>query len=113
MYRGAPDQETLNDLKRFLKELEGVLQENGNKFFQAGDAAGAVDFLIWPWFERIGGLRLMNPGEEPPPPPPQPLIPIDEHHLFFLFNNGPCVVQKVLPSSLRLTSLSCLAGYLA
>eukprot|EP00731_Ephydatia_muelleri_P001335 Em0001g1335a len=61
MYRGSPDQETLDNFKRFLKELEDIIQENGNKFFQAGDTPGAVDFLIWPWFERIGALKLLNP----------------------------------------------------
>ena len=61
LYRGVPDQETLDTFKGFLKELEDIIQENGNKFSQAGDNPGAVDFLIWPWFERIGALKLLNP----------------------------------------------------
>lgn len=79
LYRGVPDQETLDTFKGFLKELEDIIQENGNKFSQAGDNPGAVDFLIWPWFERIGALKLLNPGESVVSPPhffpPFPLFP--------------------------------------
>lgn len=41
----------------FEKELE----KRGTKFFGAADAPGMVDYMIWPWVERLSCLKLFFP----------------------------------------------------
>ena len=31
-------------------------------FLSGKDAPGAVDYLLWPWFERLGAVKKLKPG---------------------------------------------------
>ena len=31
-------------------------------FLSGKDAPGAVDYLLWPWFERLGAAKKRKPG---------------------------------------------------
>ena len=33
------------------------------KFLSGEDVPGAVDYLLWPWFERLGAVKKLKPGE--------------------------------------------------
>lgn len=63
-YKNFREQET-NDhnvqLAKYLEELEGQLKQRGNFF--GGEEANAVDFLIWPWFERLETIQTMRESE--------------------------------------------------
>jgi len=37
-----------------LKFLEDVLTERGSKYFSGNDKPGFLDYMIWPWIERVG-----------------------------------------------------------
>jgi len=37
-----------------LKFLEDLLTERGSKYFSGNDKPGFLDYMIWPWIERVG-----------------------------------------------------------
>ena len=46
---------------KFIQKLEDAVKTNQGGFL-GGDTPGAVDYLLWPWIERIGALKLLRPG---------------------------------------------------
>jgi len=56
-YKAARDGEDLTDLRTRLDKFEYELKKRGTKFF-GGSEAGMVDYMIWPWMERIPLLKF-------------------------------------------------------
>ena len=46
---------------KVIQKLEEVIKANQGGFL-GGDTPGAVDYLLWPWIERIGAVKLLRPG---------------------------------------------------
>ena len=46
---------------KFLQKLEDAIKANQGGFL-GGDTPGAVDYILWPWIERIGAVKLLRPG---------------------------------------------------
>ena len=59
-YREQTDDTHNVELAKHLVTLEERLKQNS--FFSGTDEPNAVDFLIWPWFERIEAVQTLRPG---------------------------------------------------
>ena len=59
-YREQTDDTHNVELAKYLVTLEDKLKQN--TFFSGTDEPNAVDFLIWPWFERIEPVQSLRPG---------------------------------------------------
>jgi len=53
--RDAP----LQAMNKVLLELNSELETRGSKFF-CGETAGMLDYMVWPWMERMEVLHFMN-----------------------------------------------------
>ena len=51
-YRKANDENTDAAIEKFIQKMEQHISKNGGKFLM-GEKVGAVDFLVWPWIERL------------------------------------------------------------
>jgi glutathione S-transferase len=51
-YFNQVDENTSQNILKYLKSVEEVIGQYGGPFIM-GDTASAIDFLIWPWFERL------------------------------------------------------------
>ncbi len=49
------------ELGKYVQTLEEKLRAGGPFF--GGVEANAVDYLIWPWFERLETVQKMRPRE--------------------------------------------------
>lgn len=58
-----PTPGAVDDLNRGLGDFESELQRRGTRFFGGADKPGMLDYMIWPWLERLPCLRLWT-GEE-------------------------------------------------
>lgn len=47
----------LAELEQALAVFEVELVRRGTRFFGSDELPGMLDYMIWPWFERIAGLR--------------------------------------------------------
>ena len=47
---------------KFLQRLEDILKAHKGGFL-GGETAGAVDYILWPWIERLGALKVLKPGK--------------------------------------------------
>ena len=47
------------ELAKYLETLEEKLKKSA---FFGGDAVSAVDYLIWPWGERLAPTQQLSPG---------------------------------------------------
>ena len=52
---------------KYVQRLEGIVKAHEGGFLSGEDAPGAVDFLLWPWFERLGATKKLKPGWSMPP----------------------------------------------
>ena len=46
---------------KVIQKLEDAIKANQGGFL-GGDTPGAVDYILWPWIERIGAVKLLRPG---------------------------------------------------
>ena len=60
-YRNAADDSTVTIVQDFLRQLNDVVKSHPGGFMSEGDSPGAVDYLIWPWLERYGALKIIAP----------------------------------------------------
>lgn len=49
----------VDELKEKFVKLNEVLVKNKTKFY-GGDSVSMIDYLMWPWFERLGMLELQD-----------------------------------------------------
>jgi len=64
--RGEGSAKRLEHFQQSLKNLvsfEKRLAEIGTSFFHSDDHPGMMDYLLWPWFERIHAFNLVFQGE--------------------------------------------------
>lgn len=47
---------------KVIGEIEALITSNGGQFV-LGPEVGAVDFLIWPWLERLEPAMVAFPGQ--------------------------------------------------
>ncbi|XP_039590435.1 glutathione S-transferase omega-2 [Polypterus senegalus] len=47
------------EFKKKLTYLDGILEKQKTQFF-GGDSVSMIDYMIWPWFERIQGFQLQH-----------------------------------------------------
>jgi len=52
-------EEPLKIISRVTGELDAELKARGTKFF-GGDNAGMLDYMVWPWLERLGVFNLID-----------------------------------------------------
>ncbi|XP_049937343.1 pyrimidodiazepine synthase-like isoform X3 [Schistocerca serialis cubense] len=57
--------EAVSSIAAVIQPLENELSKTGSKFF-GGARPGMLDYMIWPWAERIEGLRTMHPDVKLP-----------------------------------------------
>jgi len=57
----GPIKEALGKLKAALDPFEKELKARGTPFFGGRDAPGMLDYMIWPWFERLPVIKLFTP----------------------------------------------------
>ena len=66
-FRSAKDDAELRaveeDFKAGLRLAEVDLEARGTKFFGGNDRPMMVDYMIWPWLERIPSLNRVVPGD--------------------------------------------------
>lgn len=55
-YKAINDPNALDDLAKGLDTFEAELKKRGTAFF-SGKVPGMLDYMIWPWFERIAFLK--------------------------------------------------------
>ena len=60
-YRNTQDEDTPKQLLKFIKAVEELIGQNGGPFIMGKDPS-AIDFLIWPWFERFTLLLELSAG---------------------------------------------------
>ena len=46
---------------KVIQKLEDAVKANQGGFL-GGDTPGAVDYILWPWIERLGAVKLLRPG---------------------------------------------------
>ena len=69
--------EALKKYQKSLKFLENELKGSKSVFFNSGDKAGMLDYMIWPWIERKDVHRKIHPQlPEPIPETEFPLLVI-------------------------------------
>ena len=56
------DEKSVGEMVAYVRRLEEVLKQHKNGFLGGDDAPGAVDFLLWPWFERLDAVKTLKPG---------------------------------------------------
>ncbi|XP_075228848.1 pyrimidodiazepine synthase-like isoform X2 [Lycorma delicatula] len=56
------DQELFNDLLTALEPFEAELLSRSTDYF-SGNSPGMVDYMIWPWFERMDVIPLLTGPE--------------------------------------------------
>ena len=56
----------VKDLYLSMEGLEKTLKGRNTKFFLGNERPGLVDYMIWPWFERLEGMTKLRPGSEFP-----------------------------------------------
>jgi len=61
-YGNKADEKSTGELVKFLQRLEDILKAHKGGFLH-GETAGAVDYILWPWFERLGALKILKPGK--------------------------------------------------
>ena len=64
-YKNYRDQESNDhnvELGKYIQTLEEKLKAGGGPFF-GGAEANAVDYLIWPWFERLETVQTIKPSK--------------------------------------------------
>ena len=59
--RDAADEKTITVFKDFLQKLNDVVKSHSGGFMSEGNSPTAVDYLIWPWHERLGALKIIAP----------------------------------------------------
>jgi len=57
-YRNSQDPNTIEKLENAFKLYEQLL----HRHFFAGDQAGYVDYMIWPWVERLNAVEIISQG---------------------------------------------------
>lgn len=62
-YRDAQDEDTVAVVRKFIQKLEDIIKSHPGGFVGERDSPAAIDFLIWPWFERLGALKILAPSE--------------------------------------------------
>ena len=62
-YRDTADESTPIIIRDFLTRLNDLVKSHPGGFVAEGASPGAVDYLIWPWLERLGALKLLSPRE--------------------------------------------------
>jgi glutathione S-transferase len=60
-YCQTADESTAAPVKEFLKRLNDLIKLHPGGFVAEGTSPGAVDYLIWPWFERLPAIQLFSP----------------------------------------------------
>ena len=61
-----------------MKHLELDLKRRNTKYFRGEDLPGMLDYMIWPWMERIDVISMVFPQLKP-------LLPPDDFPLLVLF----------------------------
>lgn len=56
------DDSNVSAFKDFLQKLNDIVKSHPGGFMSKGDSPTAVDFLIWPWTERIGAMKILVPS---------------------------------------------------
>lgn len=56
-YKAISDPAVFPDLSKGLDKFEDVLKKRGTAFF-GGNEPGMLDYMIWPWCERIAFLKF-------------------------------------------------------
>jgi glutathione S-transferase len=59
-YRDTADESTAKIIRDFLKRLNDLVKSRPGGFVAEGTSPGAVDYLIWPWVERLAALKLLS-----------------------------------------------------
>lgn len=59
MVKEEVNETVISQFYRGLEALQEELKKRGGKFL-GGDTPGIVDYMIWPWFERIGVLPKLG-----------------------------------------------------
>merc|ERR1712107_454250 len=54
-------QKMLNDFQESLKFLEDELNKRGSTFFHGNDEPKMLDYMIWPWIERLEVFPKLHP----------------------------------------------------
>ena len=57
------DKSSTNALKTFIQKLEIIIKSHPGGFVGENYSPGAVDYLIWPWFERLDAIKILTPGK--------------------------------------------------
>ncbi|XP_067128597.1 pyrimidodiazepine synthase-like [Centruroides vittatus] len=58
---GSSAGDAWNDLINSIDDFEKELKDRKSTFF-GGDKPGILDYMIWPWFERIPVAQALNPS---------------------------------------------------
>ena len=61
-YSNKEDEQSNGELTKFIARLEEIIKKNKDGFLGGETAVGATDYLLWPWFERIGAVTIIKPG---------------------------------------------------
>ena len=60
----ADQAKAVSDLHASFKTFEDNLAQRGTKFFFGNKRPGLMDYMIWPWFERMDTLERVKPAAE-------------------------------------------------
>lgn len=56
------DDSNIAAIKGFFQRLNDTVKSHPGGYMSEGDSPTAVDYLIWPWLERYGALKILVPG---------------------------------------------------
>lgn len=63
IFADKADDSNFTAIKDFLQKLDNVVKSHPGGFMGGGDSPAAVDYLIWPWIERYGALKILCPSK--------------------------------------------------
>ncbi|XP_030385324.1 pyrimidodiazepine synthase [Scaptodrosophila lebanonensis] len=61
-FTNNPPEDALKNLENVLDIFEQEITKRGTPYF-GGQQIGIVDYMIWPWFERLGALKHLLPDK--------------------------------------------------
>ncbi len=61
-YFNKQDDKSNQELVKFITRMEEVIRKNKDGYLGGETEAGAADYLLWPWFERLGAIAIIRPG---------------------------------------------------
>ena len=76
-------------LQKSMNYLESDLKRRQSKFFHGNDLPGMLDYMIWPWMERIDVVSMVFPQLKA-------LLPPEDFPLLVFFLTASSVSYRVL-----------------